>query len=89
MERPEGLQWCPNALLLAGNQAEVGETLARPILDLAGAEVVEEGVDGEVASFSILDWTAEGLYRGGRSARRISAMKGARRTTVGILLPSV
>lgn len=61
MECPEGLERCPNALLLAGNQAEIGQTLAGLILDLAGAKVVKEGVDGKITSLGILQWTTEGL----------------------------
>jgi hypothetical protein len=73
VECPERLQRCPNSSHLTGDESEIREPFARLILDQTGAEVVEEGVDSEIAAFRVFQRRAESLQRRKRNDQQQEA----------------
>lgn len=61
MERLDRFEWRSDPFRFAGDETEVGEAFAGLVLDGTGAEVVEEGVDGQVSAFGVLDGSSERL----------------------------
>ena len=59
MERLDRFERRSDPFRFAGDETEVGEALAGLVLDGTGAEVVEEGVDGQVSAFGVLDGSSE------------------------------
>lgn len=94
MERLDRFERGPDPFRFAGDKAEVGEPLAGLVLDGTGAEVVEEGVDGQVSALGVLDGSSERLgVRAGGSVHKVDRAPATREkkrlTTVGIRLPVV